>query len=144
MVFPDSRSPPPPPPPPRCISQYGGAPTRYGEMGGLLSFAHTLLKCGLQFPVIKRVPKYLHKIFSLLSVTSFECHHQNLRNKSCRFKTWMEIVGQILIKWGFSLVSQHNLLEVPSGVINANKTEPLGDHWTMHRSLEKRCSLEVS
>ena len=43
----------------------------------------------------------------------------------------------------FCSVSQHNITEVPSGVINENNTRPLGDHWTVHHTLEKRCSLEV-
>ena len=77
---------------------------------------------------------YQYKIFLLLSVTSFECHHQNLRkqimqvrnlNGDCR--TNIDKLGNVF-RWGFSVVSQHNLLEVPSGVINANNTEPLGDH----------------
>ena len=77
-----------------------------------------------------------------MSVTSCECHHQNLWKKSCRFKTWTEIVRQILIKWetspiGVFLVSQLNILEVPLGVIKANNSEPLGDHWIIHRTLEK-------
>ena len=33
-------------------------------------------------------------------------------------------------------MSQHDLI-VPSRVLIANNTEPLGDHWTMHRTLEK-------
>ena len=43
----------------------------------------------------------------------------------------------------FCSVSQHNFTEVPSGVINENNTRPLGDHWTVHHTLEKMCSLEV-
>ena len=55
-------------------------------------------------------------------------------------------VIQIMIKWersffflggGGPLVSHHNLLEVPSWVIYANNTEPLDEHWTMRRTLEK-------
>ena len=38
---------------------------------------------------------------------------------------------------GGPLVSHHNLLEVPSWVIYANNTEPLDEHWTMRRTLEK-------
>ena len=49
-------------------------------------------------PVINRGPKCLHKKKSLLSVASFEYHHQNLWKKSCRFKPLMDVIGQISMK----------------------------------------------
>ena len=67
-----------------------------------------------RLPVITRGPKCQNKK-SLLSVTSFECHHQDLRkiimqvqnlNGDCR--TNIDRVRNVF-HWGFSLVSQHNL-----------------------------------
>ena len=43
----------------------------------------------------------------------------------------------------FSLGSQHNLIEVPSGVFNVNNTEPFCDHWTMHRRKFNAVSLAM-
>ena len=73
--------------------------------------------------------------FSLVSITSFQCHHRNLQrnhamqvqNLNGDFKTNIDVVGNVF-NLGFSFVNQHNLLEVPMGLVEANNTEPRGDH----------------
>ena len=51
-------------------------------------------------PVFAVESQYQHRFFSFLCKLSFERHTQNLQKNSCRFKTWMGFVGQILIKLG--------------------------------------------
>ena len=56
------------------------------------------LLCSHILPVSERnlpVPK---PIFRWISKICFEGRNQNLQKKSCRFKTWMEFVCQILMK----------------------------------------------
>ena len=95
-----------------------------------------------RFPVVKRDPSTNIKFISVCNIIWMS--PSIYTKKSVRFKIWMEIVGQIVIKWEtssigvFCSVNQHNLTEVPSGVINENNTRPLGDHWTVHHTSEKK------
>ena len=63
--------------------------------------------------------------------------------KWCRFKSWLQIIRQILKKvenvlhLGVSSVSPNNIFDAPRGVINTNKRTPLRDHVTMRHSCRK-------
>ena len=55
-------------------------------------------------PVFDVEFQYQHRCVSFLCKFSFERDTQNLQKNSCRFKTWMGFVGQILIKLGTSSI----------------------------------------
>ena len=67
----------------------------------------------------------------LVSATSFECHHQNLRKQIMHIKN---------LNCKKNIVNQHNLFQVPSGVINANKSDQLVDLRTCTTILKRALS----
>ena len=81
-----------------------------------------------RFPVNRRGHKYQHKQISSMFEILLESDLQNQKN-SCRFKTLIEIVRQILIKWETSSIKL-SLVSQPSNL----------DNWTMRQT----CGKDVS
>ena len=78
-------------------------------------------------PVINRGPKCQHKKIIIvrgiiwISPSKFMKKIMQIQTLNGCYRTNIDEVGNIFY-WGFSLVSLHNLLEVPLGVINASNT----------------------
>ena len=85
-------------------------------------------------PLFAVGPKYYFHFFLFLSKVSFKGHTQNFKKISCRFQTWMGIVGQELIKlgtspiWGFLYLPFDVLL----GVTYANTM--VANQWPLKRA----------
>ena len=138
----------------RWTSQYEGALSQYGEMGVPREFcthaAEVRFTVGRGQPVclgiayICFVPRWLPVIKGDPSTNLknhwFLGHHLNVaikiyekeiihvQNLKGYCKKNIDKAGNVF-HWGLFLVSQHNLLEVPSGGIKINNAEALGDHW---------------
>ena len=93
-------------------------------------------------PVFVVGPKYQHPFFLFMSRISFEGHKQILQKIPCRFKTWMGLVGQILIKLKTSFI--RGFLQLPfEALLGQTCWWPLSDHWSVHLTCPGLCGMEV-
>ena len=105
-----------------------------------MSFTHSLLRCvwlgtTSDFLVINSVYKDKHRHFNSCPAYHLKVTITNVYIINGNGRTGIDNVGNILCLRS-SLMRQDNPLEVSWRVINAKNTEPHGDYWTMHGSLE--------